>query len=253
MKLGRAVADANLQGRRGLIVYGIPGFPDPDSWDAILDLLDAEASVSIVETTYPVSAGFSSHANETLRRAHRVASAANAGRIRIRGTKPSLLVLYRETLGDQSFEAFTARTRADYEGVVLEWDEPDDEGLYAAAGRGVGVEVIQCVGPWMSDARTAALAGRAEPGGLVYLMSAEMTGAELFLPGRIEACAKATKLARSDVLVAAGFGIRTGDDVRRLREAPSLDAVIVGTAFIEACERGPSAAADLLADLKAAL
>lgn len=248
MKLGRSVADSVLAGRRGLIVYGIPGFPSAEGWEAVLDLLDRDPAVTIVETTYPVTEGFSSHANATLQRAHAVA-ARSAGRVRIRGEKPSLLVLYRATLGDEAFEAFTSRTASDYEGVVLEWDEPDDEGHYAAAGRACGVEVIQCVGPWMSAQRIGDLAERADPEGLVYLMSAEMTGAKLFAASRIEDCARATKQARPDVLVAAGFGIRTGEDVRALREAESLDAVIVGTSFIEACERGLAAVEDLLGEV----
>lgn len=215
-------------------------------------MLDHTAAVSIVETTIPVETGFSEHANETIRRAHIQAAGAITSGAPPRPAKPTLCVLYKSTSDAQGFETVLVDTLGEFEGLLLEWAE-DDESPYVATARKHGLELVQCVGPWMDADKIKRIVERCEEEPLIYLMSAPMTGAELFSNQELSSCILETKKHRPAAKVAAGFGIRTGKDVRRLAEIEELDAVIIGTAFLEAMDKGLEAAKALLADVVPAL
>jgi tryptophan synthase alpha subunit len=252
IRLNRAIADANDNGRLGLIIYTIPGFPSGSDYLATLDLLNQSESVSIVETTIPVDTGFSDHANDTIRRAHiKAASWTELQRVK-RPAKPALCVLYKSTADSRGFESVLLDTIGEFEGLILEWAE-DDETPYIKVARKHGLELVQCVGPWMDPDKIQHIVERSEPQPLIYLMSAPMTGGELFSNEELNQCIVETKKHRPAARVAAGFGISNGADVRRLAEIEGLDAVIIGTAFLRAMDQGVAAAKALLADVEPAL
>ncbi|UCG88566.1 MAG: tryptophan synthase subunit alpha [Gemmatimonadota bacterium] len=252
IRLNHAIADANDNGRLGLIIYIIPGFPSVREYQATLDLLDQTAAVSIVETTIPVEEGFSDHANETIRRAHIQAASSTDWEVTPRPTKPALCVLYKSTSDTRGFETVLVDTLGQFEGLILEWAE-EDESPYIATARKRGLELVQCIGPWMSPGTVRRIVERAEDEPLIYLMSAPMTGAELFSNQQLSSCIFEAKKHRPAAKVAAGFGIGSGEDVRRLAEIEELDAVIIGTAFLKALGTGLEAAKALLADVEPAL
>jgi len=252
IKLNHAIADANDNGRLGLILYTIPGFPTVPDYQATLDLLDQTEGVSIVETTIPVETGFSDHANDTIRRAHIQAASSIASGVPPRPAKPALCVLYKSTSDARGFETVLVDTLGQFEGLLLEWAE-EDESPYVTTARKHGLELVQCVGPWMDADKIGRIVERSDEEPLIYLMSAPMTGAELFSNQELSSCILETKKHRPAAKVAAGFGIRTGKDVRRLAEIEELDAVIIGTAFLEALDAGLGAAKALLADVEPAL
>lgn len=241
MRLHRAIAEANASARLGLVLYLIPNFPDPKQYGEIVDLLAGYDEVSVAELTIPVREGFSSHANATIRRAHELAARAGTTPALIKGwprpKQPTMCVLYEQTVREFGYEATLEATRGYFDGVLLEWDEPDSE-PYLPASRRLGVELIQCVGPWMTTERIKELMSWCEPDPLVYLMSAEMTGADLFPAERLSDCVRRSREARPDIKTAAGFGIRSAGDVRSLHAVEGLDAVIVGTAFLDAMAGG---------------
>jgi tryptophan synthase alpha subunit len=105
----------------------------------------------------------------------------------------------------------------------------------------------------MEPSTIQAIVAESEPGGLVYLMSAPMTGGELFGADALQRCIESAAKRRDDLSYAAGFGIRTGADVRKLCEVGGLDAVIVGTAYLEAAGKSQAAVEDLVEELAAAL
>lgn len=254
MRLYQAIAQANDKGRLGLILYTIPNFPDPKTYSATLSFLEEEDSVSIVETTIPVHQGFSDHANETIKAAHLKAAPftpADGSLPQIR--KPSLCVLYKDSIERQSFEAVMKQYRGAFDGLLLEWDEPEDAEYVETAHRH-DVELVQCVGPWMSEERIATILDRALPEALVYLMSASMTGAELFDRETLERCiATVRKFRGNSVKLAAGFGIRNADDIRELQKVRGLDGVIIGTAYLKQAGQGDAAARTYVTSLKDAL
>jgi tryptophan synthase alpha subunit len=252
IELNHAIADANRNGRLGLVLYTIPGFPTAPDYLATLDLLNKSAAVSIVEMTIPVATGFSDHANETIRRAHIQAVKETESRDIPRPGKPALCVLYKSTSDTRGFESVLVDTLGQFEGLILEWAE-EDESSYVAIARKHGLELVQCVGPWMSPDTIQRVVERTEEEPLIYLMSAPMTGAQLFSNQELDSCILAAKKHRPKAKVAAGFGIGNGQDVRRLAEIDALDAVIIGTAFLQAMGAGPEATMKLLADVEPAL
>lgn len=76
MSLHDVIASANTAGRLGLIIYTIPRYPSPAIFEAVDRLLENSEGVSIVETTIPVTGGFSGHANQAIIEAHKVASSS---------------------------------------------------------------------------------------------------------------------------------------------------------------------------------
>ncbi len=103
MNLNEAIAAADKRDQLGLILYAIPGFPTTAAYAEIDHILCGDPDVSVIETTLPVRSRFSSHANATIRRAHRTAAqnltaeAADGWQLQAANrTKPRLCVLYRE-------------------------------------------------------------------------------------------------------------------------------------------------------------
>ena len=74
MNLSEPFQQAKKQGRLGLIVYTIPGFPTAADSNEIIGWMQKEDAVSIIENTIPVTKGFSDHANATIRAAHTAAN-----------------------------------------------------------------------------------------------------------------------------------------------------------------------------------
>lgn len=114
----------------------------------------------------------------------------------------------------------------------------------------VGMALIQLVTPATPQERMERLC--AESRGFVYAVTMlGTTGASVAADNEAEAVSTYMQRVRaaSAVPAMAGFGIRTPNDVSRI--APHADGVIVGSAVIEAIERGDDPAA-LLAELRAA-
>src|SRR5579859_7797656 len=146
MRLYQAIHAANEAGRFGLILYTVPNFPDPQSFDETVALIDQSPFVSILESTVPVSSGFSAHANETIVAAHRIASRSTKGgawttALR-RPHQPQLCVLYRATVEELGYAGFLREYRTLFNGVLLEWDEPDSE-PYVEPSAAADVELVQ--------------------------------------------------------------------------------------------------------------
>ena len=252
MKFHHAIEKANQNGRLGLIIYVVPNYPDPSQFGTVLSLLDSSGFVSIIETTIPTSDGFSDHANDAIRRAHIEASRHTSAAPLTRPVKPALCVLYKGTVEKSSFEQVLIDNKDAWEGLILEWSE-ENEAPYVETANRHGMELVQCVGPWMSEQRIREILRLTIPRPLVYLMSAPLTGAALFGNDELKRCIETTKAICPSAKIAAGFGIRNAKDISRLSAIEGLDAVIIGTAFLEAMGRGSQDAAEFLRPLEAAL
>lgn len=244
MKLYDAINSANQQGRLGLVVYAIPNFPDPLLYQKIHQHLVNEPCVSVIETTFPVKSLFSDHANSTIRTSHRVAAAHEKEIDSILNQyhfpKASLSVLYQETNDQYGFEFIMKKMKGKIDGVLLEWNETDIETYveYSKISANYGVEFVHCIGPNMSHKELQTVLSYCKPNALVYLMSAEMTGGALYSSEILREVINRAKSIRLDIKVAAGFGIRTSSQIRALSQISELDAVIIGTAFLEKIAKG---------------
>lgn len=115
--------------------------------------------------------------------------------------------------------------------------------------RAHGVDWVGLVAPNTTPARRAAIVGGAS--GFIYAVSLTgVTGAALDTGDAGLRSSLAELRAATPLPVVVGFGVRTPDDVQAL--ATQADGVVVGSALIEAGERGPAALRELIVSLRAA-
>jgi tryptophan synthase alpha chain len=120
----------------------------------------------------------------------------------------------------------------------LPYEESDD--LKAALDR-EGLALIQMVTPVTPTERLAMLCKAAQ--GFVYAVTMTgTTGKSAAVPDDVLAYMDRVKRAAS-IPVCAGFGIRSREQVARF--APHVDGVVVGSALVEALERGEDVGAFL--------
>jgi len=251
-----AIERANLLDRTGLILYTIPNFPDPVTYRKVYSHLCNSVAVSVIETTMPVTTGFSSHANDTITRSHRKAAFHNESWKSILSglspSKPHIMVLYEQTCKQIGFETIIKESHDKVDGVLLEWNEKEPAG-FAEAAQSRSIEFITCVGHWMKEREIDKELSTALDTPLVYLMSAPMTGGRLFSPIEIIRTVEIVKKIRPHAKIAAGFGINGEKEIRQLNEIGGIDAVIIGTSFLKEMEKGEQAAIAFLQSIEGAL
>ncbi len=253
-RLASTIREANAAGRLGLVLYVVPGFPSLDVYRDVVAFLDERPSVTTLETTLPVATGHET-ANEVIVRAHVKALENLRGqplKPLLVGSTPRFAVLYRKSLENVSYEEFLAEYGDCFDGVIPEWRATETE-AYVETSRAHGVEFMQGVAPSMTMEQAESNARLADPSGLVYLGCSTKTGGEMAPVEELSRCARRTKELRPDVSICAGMGVKTSDDVRRIGRIDGVDAVVMGTAFLQAMGDGLDAARRLVMDVEHAL
>jgi tryptophan synthase alpha chain len=140
--------------------------------------------------------------------------------------------------------------RAEVEAVVVPDLALEESGPVRARLEAVGVPLVAFVAPTTPPERMAAIGRVAR--GFVYLVSVTgVTGARRQVAEEAILTLRRAR-AHIPVPIAVGFGIATPEDAARL--AGEADALIVGSALVEAFERGGSVAVgELLRRLKVAV
>jgi tryptophan synthase alpha subunit len=254
--LNNAIQEANAQGRLALVLYTIPNFPDPTTYQEILALLHENPYVTIIETTFPVTSQFSEFANPVIQNAHHQAAQFHND-LAVMETlqpfrKPTICVLYRETFNKLGYETILKKIQGKIDGLLFEWIVPDIE-AYTYSFDQYGIEVVQCAEPSMTDQELAHYLSLAVEEPLVYLVSAPMTGAKIFSKEQIISCVQTSKRYKPKAKLVAGFGISTADDIIRLSHIEGLHGVIIGTAFLKVMQQGTRQAALFLDQITQAL
>ncbi|MEZ4425614.1 MAG: tryptophan synthase subunit alpha [Gemmatimonadota bacterium] len=243
-RLEAAIAVARQHGRPALVGYVTGGFPDPD---AFVDLLPGVAAeVDILEVGVPFSDPMAD--GVTIQRASERALAAGTtlaglldGLERVGLERPVVLMSYLNPVLQMGFDAFAARAAAvGVAGLIVPdvpWEESEE---LRAALDPAGVALVQLVTPLTPPERLARLCAASQ--GFVYAVTMTGTTGRAVADQRAEVGAYLDRVrATSPRPVLAGFGIRTPEDVRALGE--HADGVIVGSAVVEAIERGDDAPA----------
>ena len=148
---------------------------------------------------------------------------------------PILLMGYYNPFLAFGFEGLGAALEAAGVSGLIVPDLPDEEaGPMRAALAPHGLALVQLVTPSTPQERLERLA--AAGGGFTYAVTVKgVTGGQVGLAGEdLDYLDRVTEA--SDLPVLAGFGIRSVDDVSRL--ASRVDGVVVGSALIEAIDRG---------------
>ncbi len=246
-RIAASIRAASANGRPALIGFITAGFPDRGGFPALLASVGAAADV--VEIGVPFSDPMADGA--TIQHSSRVAIAQGTtlewilrelSQLAPRPAAPLILMSYLNPLLSYGFGRLARDARvAGVAGFIvpdLPWEESAE--LRDALGP-AGLALVQMVTPVTPPARLALLARESQ--GFVYAVTmAGTTGTELPVPDAMLAYLDRVRAAAT-APVCAGFGIRGREQVARL--AGHVDGVIVGTALVQAIERGGDAAAFL--------
>jgi tryptophan synthase alpha chain len=237
-RISAAIEAAGAQGRPALVGFITAGFP---ARARFRDNLAAVASVcDVVEIGVPFSDPMAD--GSTIQRASFVALTDGVTLPWILEelgaeprTVPVLLMSYLNPLLAFGLERLPrAAAQAGVAGFIVPDLPYEESGELHAALEGEGLALVQMVTPVTPDDRLAMLCGAAQ--GFVYAVTMTgTTGKSAEVPDDVLEYMDRVKRA-SSVPVCAGFGIRSRAQVARF--APHVDGVVVGSALVEALERG---------------
>lgn len=228
-------------GRRALIPYLTAGYPEPDATLPLLERL-ASAGADVIELGVPFSDPVAD--GPTIQRAsqraleHGIDTAWVLDRLRAfrqRQDTPVVLFTYLNPVLAYGVNRFLGdAVAAGAEGVLLTdlpaGSDPELEGKFEDAP----IALVRLLAPTTPPARAREIAARAQ-GFLYYISRMGVTGARRELPPELAAEVQALR-AMSPVPVAVGFGISTPAHAAAVARA--ADGVVVGSALIDALDRG---------------
>ena len=238
-QLAAAIRGAGAQGEPALIAYLTAGFPQRERWRAQLQALAQAADVIEVGVPFtdPMADGV------TIQRASRAALAQGISLAwileelaAVRGIRaPLLLMSYLNPL-----LAFGVGRLAEHAGragvagfIVPDLPLEESSELRAALDE-QQLALVQMVTPVTEPQRLAQLCAGSQ--GFVYAVTMTgTTGRNVAVPAAVLDYLDRVHAA-SALPVCAGFGIRSRDQVERLRG--HVDGVVVGSALVEVLERG---------------
>ena len=244
-------------GRRALIPYITAGFPSPAATAALLDAI-ADAGADIIELGVPFSDPVAD--GPTIQRSSQAAleqgvtlswTLSALREFRSHRDTPVVVFSYLNPVVGFGVERFVdSAVEAGAAGVLLT-DLPvgADESLERVFLESP-LALIRLVAPTTTRERVLAIAADAQ-GFLYYVGRMGVTGARAEL--RAETLDEVRSLREQvHIPVAVGFGVSTAAQASEI--ARVADGVVVGSALIDAIERGgPTAAAALLSDMRAAM
>ncbi|HEX9108685.1 MAG TPA: tryptophan synthase subunit alpha [Longimicrobiales bacterium] len=244
-------------GRRVLIPYITAGYPSPEATAELLDALVA-AGADLIELGIPFSDPIAD--GPTIQRSSQRAldQGVDLGWVlerlrefRARHDTPVVLFTYLNPVVCYGTERFLAEAAAAGANGVLLTDlpvgsDPALEQLFEDSP----LALVRLLAPTTPAYRVRSIAERAQ-GFLYYISRMGVTGARSELPPELAADVAAIQ-AMSPVPVAVGFGISTPEQAAAV--ARVAEGVVVGSAVINALDRGGvAAAAEFVASLRAAM
>jgi tryptophan synthase alpha chain len=255
--LQEAFAAAAAKGRAALVVYTTAGYPDVhEALEALLAI--AGAGADVIELGVPFSDPLAD--GPTIQRASFEAIAHGVDlawtldllrRFRASDDTPIVLFSYLNPILDYGVDDFiAAAARAGADGVLvtdLPLDaDPELERSFEASP----LDLVRLIAPTTTPERARHIAGRSQ-GFVYYISRTGVTGASQELARGLEEQVTALRES-SPVPVGVGFGISTPEQAATV--AGVADAVVVGSAVVDALGRGGvDAARELVAGLRAAL
>jgi tryptophan synthase alpha chain len=245
--IGRAIRAAAARGEPALVAYLTAGFPSKERFAA--DLLTVAASADVVEIGVPFTDPMAD--GMTIQRASHAALLqgvslewilAELTTLAPRPQAPLLLMSYLNPLLAYGLDRLPAAARAAGVAGFIVPDLPFEECADLKGALGAeGVGLVQMVTPVTPAERLATLCAAGQ--GFIYAVTMTgTTGKSVAVPDDVLAYLARVK-ALSRIPVCAGFGIRSREQVARLKG--HVDGVVVGSALVEVLERGEDPAAFL--------
>jgi tryptophan synthase alpha chain len=239
------------KGRPAIVAFVTAGYPDPDSFLPTLQKIASAADAVELGVPFsdPMADGVtiqrsSQQAIEHGVNLHWIFDQLEARTFELEA--PLLMMSYLNPLLAFGFEALAKRALETGVDGFLVPDLPFEEsGPLKDVLEPHGLALVQFVTPATSQDRVAMIAAHSQ--GLVYAVTRTgITGDGGELPDELTAYLARVK-AVSSLPVCAGFGVREARHVRQIAE--HADGVIVGSALVEALERGDDPA-EFLATLR---
>jgi tryptophan synthase alpha chain len=238
--ISAAIRAAAKRNEPAIVAFLTAGFPSPEKFRAHLAAVASVADVVEIGVPFtdPMADGM------TIQRASHAALQSGVtlrwilselGALEPRPGPPLILMSYLNPLLAFGLDSLRiAVERAGVSGFIVP-DLPFEESgeLKAALGEN-GPALIQMVTPVTPSERLRSLCAASE--GFVYAVTMTgTTGKSVAVPDDVIDYLDRVRAAAS-IPVCAGFGIRSGEQIARLRS--HVDGVIVGSALVEVLERG---------------
>lgn len=249
------------QGRKALIPFVTAGDPSIDATLPVMHAL-ARAGADVIELGVPFSDPMADGPVIQRSSERALARGMTLGKTlatvaefrRSDSNTPVVLMGYANPIEARGREAFVAQAaEAGVDGVLVVDYPPEEAEDFAALLAARGLHPIFLLAPTSSAERIAAV-GRLARGYVYYVSLRGVTGA-----GHLDVGEVAKNVAeircRVNVPVGVGFGIRDGATARRVAEV--ADAVVIGSALVQALadqpDRAPEVSGHWLAEIRAAL
>jgi tryptophan synthase alpha chain len=243
-RISAALRAAGARGEPALIAYLTAGFPSRAAFGAQVRALASAADVIEIGVPFtdPMADGV------TIQRASHAALAAGVN-LRwileelgaLKGlSQPLLLMSYLNPLLAFGLDRLAASAaRAGVSGFIVPDLPLDESGTLSAALEAGQLALVQMVTPVTEAERLQRLCAGSQ--GFVYAVTMTgTTGSNVAVPQDVLGYLDRVRSA-SHLPVCAGFGIRSREQVLRLRG--HVDGVVVGSALVEVLERGEDPAA----------
>lgn len=248
-RIEQAIRQSGEAGRTALVSYITAGYPAMASFRS--DLAKVASVSDVVEVGVPFTDPMAD--GVTIQRASHAALEAGVtlqwildeiGAMDPAPSAPVVLMSYLNPLLAMGFGKLAGQACAAGVAGFIVPDLPlDKSGELDQKLAGEGLALVQLVSPVTTAARLAA-AGRASRGFLYAVTVTGITGGDAGGGGNLSAYLHRVA-SSSQVPVCAGFGVRSADQVSEIgRHVPG---VVVGSALVEALERGDDPAAFLTA------
>lgn len=241
--IGAAIRRACAEGEPALVAFLTAGYPSRERFRE--HLLAVASGADVVEIGVPFTDPMAD--GVTIQRSSQAALAQGVSlrwileelqslrTANARLSTPLLLMSYLNPLLAFGYERLAeSATRAGVAGFIVP-DLPFDE---SAELRGFldarDIALVQMVTPVTPPPRMAMLCARAQ--GFIYAVTMTgTTGKHVSVPAEVTGYLDSVR-SLSPVPVCAGFGIRSRDQVKRLKG--HVDGVVIGSALVEVLERG---------------
>jgi tryptophan synthase alpha chain len=244
--ISTAIRKARAAGRPAMVAYVTAGFPTKESFAKNLAAVAAVADV--VEIGVPFSDPMAD--GTTIQRSSRAALQQGVSLKWIleflssspRPPAPLLLMTYLNPLLAYGLDKLAKDSATAGIGGFIVPDLPFEESAELRASLDKeGLALVQLVTPVTPDDRLAMLCKASQ--GFVYAVTMTgTTGKNVAVPAEVlDYMDRVRKV--STVPVCAGFGIRSGEQVKLMQD--HVDGVVVGSALVEVLERGEDPAAFL--------
>jgi tryptophan synthase alpha chain len=248
-RIAAAIRDPQVPGEPAIVAFLTAGYPSAKRFREHLAAVAAASDVVEIGVPFtdPMADGVTIQrsSQEALKQGVSLRWILAELRAMQRPAAPLILMSYLNPLLNYGYARLAEDAAAAGVCGFIVPDLPYDEGeeLRAALER-TGVALVQMVTPVTTAARLAQVCAASQ--GFVYAVTMTgTTGKNVAVPESVVEYLGRVRGAAATVPVCAGFGIRSREQVERLRG--HVDGVVVGSALVEVLERGENPTAWLQA------